>query len=123
MQPTPESLSPQEYLRRILEGKYPPFEAQRSPDGKYAVVIAPNEMRMSHWIYSAAVWNIETSTMLVGLGEDLWSTDTVAWTGEHALKVEMRRYPGDVPGITATLDLDQQTVQITSSTESASVPF
>lgn len=123
MQPTTDSLSPEEFLQRVLGGSYPPFEANRSPDGKFAVVVAPEEMCMSHWINSAAIWSLETSTMLLMLGQDLWSTDTITWSADHGLQVDMRRYPGDVPGIKVAVDLDKRIVQVTSPTESASISF
>lgn len=118
-----EAPNPQEFLRRILQGGSPLFEAKVSPDGNYVVVIAPNEMRMSHWINSAAIWEIASSKVVVVLGGELWSTDYVAWKPDHALEVGMRRYPGDVPRLTAAVDLDGERVQITSSAENATVSF
>jgi len=116
-------LTPQESLRLILDGKMPEAAAKVSPDGKYAVVLNAYEMRMSHWLESGAVWNLDTQTMIVPIGERMWSTDRVTWTGNHDLEVEIRRYPGDVPGGNVRLDVDQQTARIAFDPDPVTIPF
>ncbi len=85
-------------------------EVQRhlSPDGRYCIAVGSYEMRMSHWINSAALLRIEPRELLLDMGDSLWSTDLVEWSADsRRVTVEMRRYPGDGPSITLDLLPDE----------------
>ena len=43
-----------------------------SPDQRYYVLLASNEMRMSHWVTSAALWERATQRLLLQIGDGLW---------------------------------------------------
>ena len=71
-----------------------------SPDRRFFVLLSSYEMRMSHWVTSAALWESASQRMLLELGASLWSTEQALWSADSTcLTVEMRRYPGDAPAI------------------------
>lgn len=111
-------------IAQIIQGQVQDVEAKASPDGRYAVVIAPYEMRMSHWVNEASLHDVASEKLILQLGRDLWSTDKVEWSSDSSrLMVEMRRYPGDVPGLSAELDLIAQVAHVQTASERETVPF
>jgi hypothetical protein len=69
-----------------------------SPDQQYYLLLASDEMRMSHWVTSAALWERATQRLLLEIGDGLWSAETIAWRADsQAVTVGLRRYPGDAP--------------------------
>jgi len=53
-----------------------------SPDQRYYLLLASNEMRMSHWITNAALWERATQRLLLQIGDGLWSSDAIAWSAD-----------------------------------------
>jgi hypothetical protein len=71
-----------------------------SPDQRYFVLLGSYEMRMSHWVTSAALWEAAPQRILLELGASLWSAEQVLWSSDSTcLTVELRRYPGDAPAL------------------------
>lgn len=42
-----------------------------SPDGRYELLLASNEMRMSHWVTRAALWERASQRLLLRRERDL----------------------------------------------------
>ena len=102
----------------LLSGPANPYlRAERSPDGRHAVVIASNEMRMSHWIDSASLFTLPDERLLGELGGWAWSVDRLDWGPEGHLTVALRRYPGDVPGVTVEIALDRKAARFGNGPE------
>ncbi len=79
-----------------------------SPNGRFFIAVGSYEMRMSHWVNSAALWRSQPRQLLLELGDSLWSTDSMEWSKDsRQVRVEMRRYPGDAPSITLDLLPDE----------------
>lgn len=75
----------------MSEAQYSP-----SPNGQFFIAVGSYEMRMSHWVNSAALWRSEPRELLLELGDSLWSTDSIEWSDDsRRVTVGMRRYPGD----------------------------
>jgi hypothetical protein len=75
-----------------------------SPDQRYFILLASTEMRMSHWVTSAALWVAQPRRLLLEMGGWQWSSDQIAWSADSRLvTIELRRYPGDAPSIVSTL--------------------
>jgi hypothetical protein len=82
-----------------------------SPDRRYYLRLTSSEMRMSHWVTSAALWERATQRLLLQIGDALWSSEQVIWSADsRVITVDLRRYPGDAPGIAVDLYPDQQLV-------------
>lgn len=100
------------------------LEQRFSPDGNFALVLAPYEMRMSHWVNWASLWDVQAQKYTLSIGDELWSADTVTWqTDSTSVTLEMRRYPGDVPGLTVDLEPANQIAHVHSLEGSAAIPF
>jgi hypothetical protein len=51
--------------------------------------------------------------LVAELGEAAWSADQIAWSPDGgSLTLQLRRYPGDIPGVTVSIDLNRLTAQI-----------
>ena len=95
-----------------------------SPDGKYRILLAALEMRMSHWVESAALWCKGDSIALLEIGDDMWSVDSVKWSVDSShVTLEMRRYPGDTPGITVTVFPEKSVATVQTPNGSETVSF
>jgi hypothetical protein len=82
-----------------------------SPDERYSLLLTSNEMRMSHWVTSAALWEHSTQRLLLQVGEGLWSSEEIIWSADsRVVTIGLRRYPGDAPGIVLDLYPEQQLV-------------
>ena len=80
-----------------------------SPDQRYYLLLSYHEMRMSHWVTSAALWERASQRLLLEIGDGLWSSEEIAWSSDsHTVTVRLRRYPGDAPGIVIDIYPDQQ---------------
>jgi hypothetical protein len=81
-----------------------------SPDGRYYLLTAMNEVAMSHWIRSASLWDAIANDPIVSIGDGSWSSDEIAWSadGQRAF-IDIQRYPGDAPA--AALELNVETGQ------------
>jgi len=75
-----------------------------SPDQQWYLLLASNEMRMSHWVTTAALWERATQRLLLQIGDGVWSSEQIAWSADSQLvTIGLRRYPGDAPAL--VLDL------------------
>jgi hypothetical protein len=82
-----------------------------SPDQRYYLLLASNEMRMSHWVTSAALWERAAQRLLLQIGDGLWSSEEIAWSADsRVVTVGLRRYPGDAPGLMIDIYPVQQLV-------------
>lgn len=80
-----------------------------SPDQRYALLLTRHEMRMSHWVMSATLWQRAPQRLLLQLGDGLWSCEQAAWSADSlTLTVSLRRYPGDAPSLVVDLDPERQ---------------
>jgi hypothetical protein len=71
-----------------------------SPDGRFFILSTSYEMRMSHWLSHAALWDAASRQLLLEVGNSLWSTEKVTWAPDSSsVVIALRRYPGDAPGI------------------------
>jgi hypothetical protein len=95
-----------------------------SPDQHYYLLLASNEMRMSHWVTSAALWERASQRLLLQLGDGLWSSEQIVWSADSStVTVSLRRYPGDAPGIVLDIYPEQQIVIPRAPAETQPLPF
>lgn len=93
-----------------------------SPDGAYTVLLVPVEMRMSHWLAQPLIVETTANQQILDLTATQWSADTVHWWDDSArVTLAMRRYPGNAPGVTVTIDLRTEMAMIDSAAASATV--
>jgi GNAT superfamily N-acetyltransferase len=59
-----------------------------SPDGRYELLLASTEMRMSHWVTSAALWERASQRLLLQLGGGLWSSEEITWSADSRVVIE-----------------------------------
>ena len=82
-----------------------------SPDQRYSLRLVRNEMRMSHWVISAALWERVPQRLLLEIGDWQWSSEQIAWSANsERVTVGLRRYPGDAPGIVIDIYPERQIV-------------
>ncbi len=82
-----------------------------SPDQRYYMLLASDEIRMSHWVTSAALWERASQRLLLQIGDGLWSSEQIVWSADsHVVTIGLRRYPGDAPGIVLDIYPEQQIV-------------
>jgi hypothetical protein len=94
-----------------------------SPNGRYKVYSVAIELKMSHWVERPVVVDLESGTTVLNLDGSLWSADTATWSKDsRMLHLEMRRYPGDTPGITLELNMKTQICTVHTSNAHAEVP-
>ena len=95
-----------------------------SPDQRYSLLLTSNEMRMSHWVASAALWEHSTQRMLLQIGDGLWSSEEIVWSSDsRVVTIGLRRYPGDAPGIVLDIYPEQQLVIPHPPAETQPLPF
>ena len=95
-----------------------------SPDQRYSLLLTSNEMRMSHWVTSAALWEHSTQRLLLQIGDGLWSSEEIVWSADsRAVTIGLRRYPGDAPGIVLDIYPEQQLVIPHAPAETQPLPF
>jgi hypothetical protein len=95
-----------------------------SPDGRYELLLASHEMRMSHWVTSAALWERVSQRLLLQLGGGLWSSEEISWSADsRVVTVGLQRYPGDAPGIVLAIYPEQQIVIPRAPAEAQPLPF
>jgi hypothetical protein len=76
-----------------------------SPDGFFDVVTSANEVRMSHWVETPALYDLRSQRQLFAL-DPQWSADVISWAPDsQTVTIKLRKYPGDVPGVTLIVDL------------------
>lgn len=95
-----------------------------SPDGRYYLLLGSTEMRMSHWVTSAALWERASGRPLLQIGDGLWSSEQIAWSADsRTVSVSLRRYPGDAPGIVLDIYPPEQIVIPRPPAETQPLPF
>jgi hypothetical protein len=82
-----------------------------SPDQRYSLRLVRNEMRMSHWVISAALWERAPQRLLLEIGDWQWSSEQITWSANsERVTIGLRRYPGDAPGIVIDIYPERQIV-------------
>lgn len=95
-----------------------------SPDQRYYLLLASNEMRMSHWVMNAALWERESQRQLLQIGDWQWSSEQITWSADSRMvTVGLRRYPGDAPGLLIDIYPEQQIVIPHAPAETQTLPF
>ncbi len=72
-----------------------PTEKYPSPLGKYVFHIVEWEARNSLWIESFTLVEAATGAPVVHLEDENWSVDSAEWLGEWAVRMLLRKYPGN----------------------------
>lgn len=95
-----------------------------SPDRRFSIRLTSNEMRMSHWVTNAALWEREAQRLLLEIGDWQWSSEQIAWsTDSQRVTIGLRRYPGDAPGIVIDIYPDRRMVLPHALAETQPVSF
>jgi hypothetical protein len=95
-----------------------------SPDQRFSILLTSNEMRMSHWVISAALWERDPQRLLLEIGQSLWSSEQIDWSADsQRVTIGLRRYPGDAPGIVIDIYPDRQIVVPHAPAETQPLPF
>ncbi|GAB4025474.1 hypothetical protein [Spirosoma gilvum] len=76
-----------------------------SPDQRYKVSFASNEIRMSHWIDQPYLIRVSDDVTLFKL-DYLWSGDDVKWLDSSTVTMHLRLYPG-LLSCEVTLDIEK----------------
>jgi diguanylate cyclase (GGDEF)-like protein len=95
------------------EGSEPPpaFETRsQSPDGRYALQVAPWEAGHSHWVMAPRILDTRTGKVVFQLEDRRWSAEHATWEADAEVRLELRKYPGDQarPGLVARLDCQRE---------------
>ena len=94
------------------------FRAEASPDGRHAIMIEDDEVSNGHWVARAALYTMPDEDLVARVGIDWWSTGRITWAADGGgVSIELRRYPGDVPGVTVEIDLNRRAARIAGGTE------
>jgi hypothetical protein len=95
-----------------------------SPDRRFFILLGRDEIRMSHWITSMALWQSSPERPILQLGDSLWSAEQVHWHADSScLSVELRRYPGDAPTLVVDIYPDQRLVRLPALPGAAALRF
>jgi hypothetical protein len=95
-----------------------------SPNKQFFVLLSRYEIRMSHWITSAALWEATPERLLLFLGNAWWSTEQLVWRDDSSsVSAEMRRYPGDVPAILIDIYPEEQSIVPNTPAGTAPIRF
>lgn len=93
-------------------------ETVESSDGTYRVGFGAFEPRMSHWVFSPVITHVPSGEVLLDLNGTLWDA-AAEFRSPTLLYMEMRKYPGDGPGMNAEIDLANRTVTAKGDEEGA----
>jgi hypothetical protein len=100
------------------------LQSIESPDRRYYLLLASNEMRMSHWVTSAALWERASQRLLLQIGDELWSSEQIAWSADSRMvTIGLRRYPGDAPGLVIDIYPDRRIVVPRAPADTEPLPF
>jgi hypothetical protein len=95
-----------------------------SPDQRYYLLLANNEMRMSHWVTNAALWERASQRLLLQIGSGLWSSEQIVWSADsRVVTIDLRRYPGDAPGTVIDIYPNQQIIIPHPPADTQPLPF
>jgi hypothetical protein len=82
-----------------------------SPDGSFVWIVSPAEWANSQWVLAGTLWRKDPASSLFNPPGD-WSFESRDWVSPRTLKLVGRRFPGVMPGITLTLNVDALTGSI-----------
>jgi len=100
------------------------IQRRNSPNQRFFILLASNEMRMSHWVTSAALWASDPQSLLLEIGDWQWSSEQITWSADsQRVTIELRRYPGDAPGIVIDIYPERQIVLAHAPAETQPIPF
>jgi hypothetical protein len=95
-----------------------------SPDQRYAMLLTSNEMRMSHSVLNAALWERTPERLLLAIGDWQWSSEQITWSADSQwVTIALRRYPGDAPGIVVDIYPERQIVIPHAPAATQPLPF
>lgn len=93
-----------------------------SPDGRFAVVTSATEVKMSHWVETPTLYDLQQRVELLAL-DRRWSADVITWSPDsRTVTLQLRKYPADIPGVTLTVDLLTREAQFVSRAGVERVP-
>ena len=78
-----------------------------SPDGRHVWIVNADEVKMSHWIMGGALWRREPREKIF-VAPYPWSFEGRTWVSNGELALTGRCYPGRLPGIKLTLELERR---------------
>lgn len=94
-----------------------------SPNGRYEVITAANEVRTGRWVESPSLHDLEDLTEWFAL-DNRWSADVITWSADSlAVTIKLRKYPGDVPGVALFADLIGAQARFITRNGTESVPL
>jgi hypothetical protein len=68
-----------------------------SPDGLYKVEFDEREMRMSHWVCSPRIIDVNSNKVLLDLWNTQWDAE-VSFEDSGEVLLSLRHYPGNISG-------------------------
>lgn len=77
-----------------------------APGGRWAVVTAPWEVRMSLWIESPALVELPANTPIFAFRDVHWSLDSAAWISDDVVEWRLRKYPGNHLPVDLAVQID-----------------
>lgn len=92
-----------------------------SPLGTYQLMLTANEAMNSQWVEAGKVVRTNDGALLVEIGEWNWHVDRADWLADDRLALSLRRFPGDVAGLSLTLDFTEGTAD--AGGDAHHVPF
>ncbi len=75
-------------------------------NGRLAITVEPREMRMSHWLYAPLVVDQQRQQTLLDLSDSQWDLISTSEESDNGIKLLLRRYPGDKPAVSLSVNLD-----------------
>ncbi|MFJ2537310.1 MULTISPECIES: hypothetical protein [unclassified Pseudomonas] len=81
-------------------------------DGRIAITVEPREMRMSHWLYAPLVVDQQRQQVLLDLSDSLWDLIGTADETASGIDLLLRKYPGDQPSVTLSIDIDRGVLKL-----------
>jgi hypothetical protein len=95
-----------------------------SPNKRFFILLIRSEIRMSHWITSAALWETTPERLSLVFGNNWWSTEQLVWRDDSScVTAELRRYPGDVPAILIDIYPEQRSIIPKTLASTAPIAF
>lgn len=92
-----------------------------SPDGTHVLVLTAYEAMNSQWVEAGTVIRARDEALLVEIGEWNWHVDSAIWLADDRLQLALRRFPGDVAGLSLSLDFTERAADAGSGADH--VPF
>ena len=108
-------------LADILAGKSDAHRVLHSPGGTRYIVLNAIEAFNSQWVENGTLYRTSDNAILAQFGEWQWHVDRAVWNGEDRVELQLRRYPGDAPGLVLRVDLATRLAH--TSTDDKTVPL